>query len=60
MVVPVGRLMGVKGKKNPNYEARARRLGFTWEQMYQARPNAVVAHDLWLEGRDWHQWRCKP
>lgn len=42
------------------HEGRARRLGFTWEQMYEARPNAVVAHNLWLEGRDWHQWTCKP
>lgn len=31
------------------HETRARRLGFTWSQMTQSTPNAVVAHDLFRE-----------
>jgi hypothetical protein len=32
-------------------------LGFTWEQMREARPNIVVAHALWLRS-SWGPWRC--
>lgn len=41
----------------PSHEARARRLGFTWPQMFQAGPNALVAADLYGDGEDFHQWR---
>lgn len=31
------------------HEARARRLGFVWQRMIEARPNLLVAADLWRE-----------
>lgn len=40
------------------HDARVRRLGFTWEQMTEAGPNAVVAADLYGEQR-WGPWECR-
>jgi hypothetical protein len=37
------------------HAARAARLGFSWVQMRQAWPNAVVAYDLWRE-QGWRPW----
>lgn len=44
---------------SPRYHtARAARLGFTWEQMREARPNALVAADLFAE-QGWGPWTCR-
>ena len=40
------------------HKARAERLGFTWEQMLQPRPNLLVAYDLWLD-QGWAPWACR-
>jgi hypothetical protein len=37
------------------HRARAARLGFTWSQMREAWPNAVVAYNLWRE-QGWRPW----
>jgi hypothetical protein len=43
----------------PRYHtARAQRLGFTWDQMREARPNALVAADLYAE-QGWRPWTCR-
>lgn len=44
---------------SPRYHtARASRLGFTWAQMREARPNALVAADLYAES-GWGPWTCR-
>lgn len=41
------------------HEERARRLGFTWDQMFQAGPNIAVAVDLFAEQGSWSPtWTC--
>lgn len=43
----------------PRYHtARAARLGFSWPQMREARPNALVAADLFAE-QHWGPWTCR-
>lgn len=39
-------------------EGRVRRLGFRWEQMYEARPNLMVAANLYAE-QGWRPWTCR-
>lgn len=46
---------GVAQLSRPDHEARANRLGFTWDDMWDARSNLLVAHDLWLE-QGWDPW----
>lgn len=41
------------------HEARARSLGYTWDEMLQAGPNSHVAASLWAE-EGWGPWSCKP
>lgn len=44
---------------SPRYHtARAARLGFSWPQMSEARPNALVAADLFAE-QQWRPWTCR-
>lgn len=44
---------------SPRYHtARAARLGFTWDRMREALPNALVAADLFGESR-WGPWTCR-
>jgi len=43
---------------NVVHKARAARLGFTWEQMLDARANLLVAYDLWLD-QGWTPWACR-
>ncbi|MBK9178531.1 MAG: hypothetical protein IPM45_02965 [Acidimicrobiales bacterium] len=38
------------------HEGRAAKLGFTWDRMREAAPNAAVAADLWAEV-GWSPWR---
>lgn len=38
---------------------RVRRLGFTLEQLWQARPNIAVAADLYADS-GWGPWQCQP
>ncbi len=40
------------------HEGRARRLGFTWAQMYEAGPNIAVALDLYREA-GFQPWSCR-
>lgn len=40
------------------HEDRARRLGFTWDQMLQPGPNIAVAADLFAE-HQWGPWTCR-
>lgn len=40
------------------HEDRARRLGFTWDQMWTAEPNIAVAADLFSES-GWGPWTCR-
>lgn len=41
------------------HQARAERMGYTWEQVAtQAGPNIAVAHALWLD-QGWRPWTCK-
>lgn len=40
------------------HEDRARRLGFTWEQMFQVEPNIAVAVDIYRES-GWTPWTCR-
>lgn len=42
----------------PIHAARAARLGFTWADMRRAWPNAVVAHDLYLDA-GFTPWRTR-
>lgn len=37
--------------------ARIARLGFTWEQMFEATPNLTVAADIFAE-QGWRPWTC--
>ena len=39
-------------------EARARRLGFTWDQMFEPIPNLTVAADIYGES-GWRPWTCR-
>lgn len=41
------------------HRARAARLGYEWERMTEAGPNAVVAADLHDE-QGWRPWSCQP
>lgn len=44
---------------SPRYHSgRAARLGFTWAQMREALPNALVAADLFGE-QGWRPWTCR-
>ena len=44
---------------SPRYHtARAQRLGFSWAQMREAEPNALVAADLYAE-QGWGPWTCR-
>lgn len=38
--------------------ARIRRLGFTWDQMFEAIPNALVGLDIWKDSQSWRAWSC--
>ena len=40
------------------HTARAQRLGFSWAQMREAEPNALVAADLYAE-QGWRPWTCR-
>lgn len=40
------------------HEARARRLGFTWEQMWDPTVNTTVAADIYGEQK-WQPWTCR-
>lgn len=40
------------------HTARAQRLGFSWAQMREALPNALVAADLYGEQK-WGPWTCR-
>lgn len=41
------------------HEDRAIRLGFTWDQMFEAQPNITVAADLFAEKGRWSPtWTC--
>ena len=42
------------------HRPRVARLGFTWQQMYEAQPNIAVAADLYGESNSWRAWSCKP
>lgn len=45
---------------SPRYhQARAQRLGFSWAQMREAEPNALVAADLYGETHSWRAWTCR-
>lgn len=45
---------------HPKYhQDRIRRLGFTWDQMYEVGPNIAVAVDLYAE-QGWSPWTCAP
>ncbi len=39
------------------HEGRAARLGYSWDQMWEAGPNIQVAADLWAEA-GWGPWSC--
>lgn len=52
-----GQHVGVAQLARRWQEARANRLGFTWEQMTMARPNLLVAADLYAE-QGWGPWEC--
>lgn len=41
------------------HQERIRRLGFTWDQMYDVAPNVAVAVDLYADS-GWGPWSCKP
>lgn len=41
------------------HQERIRRLGFTWDQMYEVGPNIAVAVDLYAE-QGWSPWTCAP
>lgn len=44
---------------SPRYHTeRAQRLGFTWDRMREALPNAIVAADIFAESR-WGPWTCR-
>lgn len=51
--------VGVMQLSETFHRERAARLGFTWEQMTEARPNIAVAADLYAE-KGWQPWSCKP
>lgn len=40
------------------HEERARRLGYTWSQMFEPGPNIAVAADLYAES-GWGPWTCR-
>lgn len=40
------------------HRERVARLGFTWDQMYEAGPNITVAADLYAE-QGWQPWTCR-
>lgn len=44
---------------NRIHEARARRLGFAWEQMLEPGPNTAVAISIWEE-QGFSPWSCRP
>lgn len=39
------------------HRARVERMGYRWEQMYEAEPNIHVAHTIWTE-QGWRPWTC--
>ena len=41
------------------HQARAARLGFTWDQMLELGPNVAVALDIFVE-QGWRPWSCQP
>lgn len=53
-----GQHLGVLQLSRKYHEARARRLGFRWEQMAEAGPNVAVAADLYSESK-WSPWTCR-
>ena len=41
------------------HEARARNLGYSWDDMWDAGKNTRVAYDLYKDS-EWGPWVCKP
>lgn len=39
------------------HEARVNRMGYSFEQMYEAQPNIEVAYAIWSE-QGWRPWTC--
>ena len=56
-VSPDGRNWGYM-QLNVIHEARAARLGYSWEQMTEPGPNLHVAYSIWEES-GWIPWACK-
>lgn len=41
------------------HEAKFLARGWTWADAYDAWPNIVIAHQLWLD-QGWAPWSCRP
>jgi hypothetical protein len=39
---------------------RIANMGYTPDQMWEVGPHLHVARAIFDEGKDWHQWSCKP